>query len=69
MPVTIGRDELRRLVRDHGTQVVEVLPRDEYDWAHLPGAIHLSLKQFSTEAATTVLTRDRPVTVYCHDYQ
>ncbi|MDP8929927.1 MAG: rhodanese-like domain-containing protein [Actinomycetota bacterium] len=69
MPATIGRDELRHLVEDRDTQVVEVLPRAEYDWAHLPGAIHLPLKQFSAEAAATRLNRDRPVIVYCHDYQ
>lgn len=69
MPATIGRDELRRLVEDDDAQVVEVLPRPDYDWAHLPGAIHLPLNQFSTEAATTKLSRGRPVVVYCHDYQ
>ncbi|MFN2557683.1 MAG: rhodanese-like domain-containing protein [Nitriliruptorales bacterium] len=69
MPATIGRDELSRLVEDRDFQVAEVLPRAEYDWAHLPGAIHLPLKQFSSEVATTKLSRERPVVVYCHDYQ
>ncbi|MDQ4129421.1 MAG: rhodanese-like domain-containing protein [Actinomycetota bacterium] len=69
MPVTIGRDEVRRLVEHGGAQVAEVLPRAEYEWAHLPGAVHLPLKRFSLEAATTQLRRDRPVVVYCHDYQ
>lgn len=69
MPATIGRDELRRLVEDRHAQVAEVLPRPEYDWAHLPGASHLPLKQFSAEAATAKLSHERPVVVYCHDYQ
>ncbi|MDQ3931393.1 MAG: rhodanese-like domain-containing protein [Actinomycetota bacterium] len=69
MPTTIGRDEVRHLVSENDAQVVEVLPRPEYDWAHLPGATHLALRQFSAEAATTMLTPDRQVVVYCHDYQ
>ncbi len=68
MPVTIGRDELLGLLEDDA-QVAEVLPRDDYDWAHLPAAIHLPLKQFSAEVATSQLNRARPVVVYCHDYQ
>ncbi len=68
MPTTIGRDEVRGLLGDDA-QIVEVLPRSDYDWAHLPGAIHLHLKQFSEEAANAKLNRDRPVVVYCHDHQ
>ena len=35
MPTRIERDELQALTR-RGAQLVEVLPADEYDWAH-PG--------------------------------
>jgi rhodanese-related sulfurtransferase len=49
-----------------GAQLVEVLPRDEYDEEHLPGAIHLPLKQLDAETAA-VLDRARPVIVYCWD--
>lgn len=48
------------------SQLVEVLPRDEYDEEHLEGAIHLPLKQLSTETAA-VLDPGRPVIVYCWD--
>jgi CBS-domain-containing membrane protein len=34
MPTVIGRDELRKLTSQEA-QLVEVLPADEYDWAHL----------------------------------
>jgi hypothetical protein len=37
MPTRIGRDELPELT-GQGAQLVEVLPADDYDWAHLPGA-------------------------------
>jgi rhodanese-related sulfurtransferase len=64
MPTVIGRDELRKLIAD-GTQLVEVLPAGDYDWAHLPGAVNLPLKEL--DARTGQLDRSRPVIVYCHD--
>ena len=64
MPTEIGRDELRELT-SQGAQLVEVLPFEEYEWAHLPGAINLPLKELDDGAAQ--LDRSRPVIVYCHD--
>lgn len=49
-----------------GAQIVEVLPADEYDDDHLPGAISLPLRRLESDAAT-VLDRNRPVVVYCWD--
>lgn len=66
MPTRIERDQLQQLVR-RGAQLIEVLPREEYDEAHLPGARNLPLGEL-TRAATSVLDRDRPVIVYCYDY-
>ncbi len=67
MPTGIERDEVRRLL-DGGAQLVEVLPSQEYEDAHLPGAIHLPLKELDGQTAGR-LRRDRPLIVYCHDYQ
>jgi rhodanese-related sulfurtransferase len=64
MPTGIDRDELRRLA-DQGAQLVEVLPAEEYEWAHLPGAVDLPLKEL--DDGTGQLDRSRPVIVYCHD--
>jgi len=50
-----------------GAQLVEVLPRDEYDEEHLPGAVHLPLKALTAESAAAVLERGRAVVVYCWD--
>lgn len=61
----IGRDELRRLV-EAGAQLVEVLPKNEYEEDRLPGAIHLPLRKIETDARTT-LDPSRPVIVYCWD--
>jgi rhodanese-related sulfurtransferase len=65
MPVTVDRDEVVAMVAS-GAQLVEVLPRDEYDEEHLPDALHLPLKSL-TRATAAVLDMARPVIVYCWD--
>jgi rhodanese-related sulfurtransferase len=66
VPTTIGRDDVRRLMSE-GAQLVEVLPRAEYDEEHLPDAVHLPLKSLSAASAAAVVDRARPVIVYCWD--
>ena len=56
---------LRRLL-EGDAQLVEVLPREEYDEQHLPGALSIPLKEL-TGASTGGLDRSRPVVVYCWD--
>jgi rhodanese-related sulfurtransferase len=68
MPAAIDRDEVQRLLDEEQGQLVEVLPPDEYDEEHLPGAINIPLKTLDRET-TQGLDRERPVIVYCHDYQ
>jgi len=51
---------------DRGAQLVEVLPREEYEELHLPGAVHIALKELDAEHARQ-LDRERPVVVYCWD--
>jgi rhodanese-related sulfurtransferase len=65
MPTEIDRSQLQRLV-ELGAQLVEVLPADEYEEDHLPGAISLPLRRLETEAVRQ-LDRTRPVIVYCWD--
>ena len=67
MPKSIDRAEVQRLVAA-GAQVVEVLPADEYEELHLPGAINIPLKEVDARAAER-LERGRPVVTYCHDFQ
>jgi phage shock protein E len=64
MPKEIFRDEVRRLVAA-GAQLVEVLPSPEYEEDHLPGAVHMPLRNI--ERAGDVLDRTKPVIVYCWD--
>jgi rhodanese-related sulfurtransferase len=68
MPKGIDRNEVQRLVAEKNAQLVEVLPRPEYEQEHLPGAINIPLKELNRETAMQ-LDRSRPVIVYCHDYQ
>ncbi len=66
MPTTIDRTMLQRLVAQ-GAQLVEVLPRAEFDEEHLPGAISLPLRQLTAETAST-LSKTVPVITYCWDF-
>lgn len=67
MPGFIDRDEVLRLLEEEGAKLVEVLPREEYEEEHLPGAINIPLKGLDRET-TAGLRRDEPVIAYCYDY-
>ena len=67
MPTTIDRTQVRRLL-DAGAQLVEVLSPREYEAEHLPGAINIPLRKLDRTTAGR-LDQNRPVIVYCHDYQ
>lgn len=67
MPTEIHRTDVQRMVAE-GAQLVDVLPADEYEAEHIAGAVNIPLK--TLDAATTAgLDRQRPVIVYCWDYQ
>ncbi|MGD9889919.1 MAG: rhodanese-like domain-containing protein [Dehalococcoidia bacterium] len=67
MPTEVNREDVRRLTAA-GAQLVEVLPAEEYDAAHLAGAVNVPLKALNRRTTAT-LEQGRPVVVYCHDYQ
>ena len=66
MPGRIENPELQRMLAD-GAQLVEVLPEEEYDELHLPGAVNIPLKELDAES-TARLDKRNPVIVYCWDY-
>jgi rhodanese-related sulfurtransferase len=68
MPQSIGHIEVRRLVSEEHAQLVEVLPAQEFSEEHIAGAINIPLKELD-ERAPRELERERPVIVYCNDYQ
>ncbi len=51
-----------------GAQLVEVLDRAEFDWAHVPAAVHLPLRRLDERARPTLDDR-RPIVVYCNDFR
>ena len=59
----ISRQELISLMDDEAVQLVDVLPRAEYDAAHIPGAISIPLKTLNAGTASD-LRNDKPVAVY-----
>jgi rhodanese-related sulfurtransferase len=61
----VGIERVRELTAG-GAQLVEVLPEQEFEEEHLPGAINLPLKKLNAESAE-VLDRGRAVIVYCWD--
>jgi rhodanese-related sulfurtransferase len=65
VPKGIDRNEVQRLLSE-GAQLVEVLPREEYEEEHLPGAMHMPLRWIETEARGR-LDPNRPIIVYCWD--
>jgi rhodanese-related sulfurtransferase len=67
MSTDIQRDEVRRMI-EGGAQLVEVLLAQEYEAEHVPGAINIPLKHRARQT-TAQLQRDRPVIVYCYDWQ
>ncbi len=50
-----------------GAQLLEVLPAEDYEEDHLPGAINIPVKELNAKTAAQ-LRKDRPVIVYCYDY-
>jgi rhodanese-related sulfurtransferase len=67
MPTPIDREQVQALIGE-GAQLVEVLPRAEYEDEHLPGAISIPLKELDGERVRQ-LDRSRPIIAYCYDYQ
>lgn len=67
MATPIDRERVQKLVLE-GAQLVEVLPRAEYEDEHLAGAVNIPLKELA-DRAPAELDPSRPVIVYCYDYQ
>jgi len=67
MPTPIDRDQVQELIQQ-GAQLVEVLPEDEFEDEHLPGAINIPLKTIDADSVRR-LDFGLPVIAYCYDYQ
>lgn len=67
MPTRVTEREQIRRLREEGAQLVEVLPREEYEFEHIAGATHIWLRKLDSEAPRR-LDRDEPTIVYCQDF-
>jgi rhodanese-related sulfurtransferase len=67
VPTTVDIEQVRRLL-EGGAQLIEVLPRKEYEEEHLPGAVSIPLKELAPDTVGQ-LDPERPVIAYCYDYQ
>jgi len=66
-PAVIDQEAVQKLLQA-GATLVEVLSPQAYDRIHLAGAINIPLEQIDATALQR-LPSDRPVIVYCFDYQ
>ena len=67
MPTPIDRDRVQQLLQQ-SARLIEVLPEDEFEDEHLPGAINIPLKAIDADSVRR-LDAGRPVIAYCYDYQ
>ncbi len=63
----ITKDELKDKLENGNIQLIEVLEEEEYNKAHIKGAINIPLKKIGTEAKQNYNTDDE-IVVYCSDY-
>lgn len=66
-PTDISKEEVRALIQK-GAQLVEVLSKAQYERAHLQGAVSIPLETIGQQTVNE-LKRDKPVILYCYDYQ
>ncbi len=59
----VDRDELLELVRQEAVTVLDVRPVEEYNAAHIPGALSIPLKELKLHLAE--LPRDQEIVAYC----
>ncbi|MBZ5640182.1 MAG: rhodanese-like domain-containing protein [Acidobacteriia bacterium] len=64
----ISREEVARRLRDPLLTIVDVLPRESYAGAHLPGAVSLPLAEVSDRAREVLPDPDREIAVYCGSF-
>jgi len=55
------------MVAEQSAQLVDVLPREDFESEHIPGAISLPLKELNATSAHA-LDGVRPLIVYCNDF-
>ncbi|MBW2207985.1 MAG: ArsR family transcriptional regulator [Deltaproteobacteria bacterium] len=59
----VDRDGLLKLVREEAVTILDVRPVEEYNAAHIPGALSIPLKELKLHLAE--LPRDQEIVAYC----
>ena len=62
---TISRAELRARLRDRSLIILDVLPKEAYAEAHIPGALSLPVAEIETKARQVVSNLTQEIAVYC----
>ncbi|MCU1311447.1 MAG: sulfurtransferase [Candidatus Angelobacter sp.] len=67
MPGTISRDELKEKIENESDRflLVETLPAERYEFAHLPGAINLPPDRIADLAPAILPNKQAEIVVYC----
>ena len=65
MTTLITRHELEELVTGRNVTLVDALPADYYDQAHLPGALNLVEADVEARAAQLLPDKDAAIVTYC----
>jgi len=61
----ISREELQRRLHDSSLTIIDVLPRESYVDAHIPGALNLPLEQLADHARELLPDPAAEIAVYC----
>jgi rhodanese-related sulfurtransferase len=62
---TISRDELRARLGDRSLIILDVLPKEAYAEAHIPGAISLPVAEIAAKAHQAISKLTQEIVVYC----
>ena len=65
MVSTISKEELKEKLDKGATTVVEVLPTEAFERAHLPGAINIPVNKIKEEASQFLPDKSAEIVVYC----
>lgn len=61
---SISREEVRRLIEAQQITVVEILPREHFERAHLPGALNIPYEQLAALAPKLIPDKKSALVVY-----
>lgn len=65
MASIIAREELKSKIDKGAATVVEVLPADAFQRAHIPGARNIPVAQLKEEAPQMLPDKSAEIVVYC----